>query len=122
MHREYSVWPDWDHLADPLGPSGQQYSILLSGGGTTARPVWVQMWRRFDELSADTDATAAALDWASAGALMECYKILRSSAPAADVTIWDDRLNEARSSFIAMNQRYVPRKAMRVRAGHLEKM
>ena len=122
MHREYEVWSNWDHLADPLGPSGQQYSIILAGGGTTARPVWVQMWRRFDELSADSDATSAALDWAAAGGLMECYKILRSSAPATDVTIWDDRLSEARSNFIAMNQRYVPRKAIRVRAGHLEKM
>ena len=122
MHREYEVWADWDHLADPLGPSGQQYSILLSGGGTTARPVWVQMWRRFDELSADTDATAAALDWVVAGALMECYKTLRSSSPAADVTLWSERMNEARSQFVAMNQRYIPRKAIRVRAGHLEKM
>ena len=122
MHREYAAWQDWDLLADPLGPSGQQFSILLSGGGTTARPVWVQMWRRFGALSADTDATAADLDWVSAGALLECYKILRSHSPATDVSLWEQRMQEARAQFVALNQRYVPRKAMRVRAGFFEKM
>ena len=122
MHREYSAWLDWDLLADPLGPSGQQFSIVLSGGGTTARPVWVQIWRRYDALSADTDATAADLDWISAGALLECYKILRAHSPATDVSLWEQRMQEARSQFVALNQRYVPRKAMRVRAGHFEKM
>ena len=80
------------------------------------------MWRRFDELSADTDSTAAALDWVATGALMESYKILRSSSPAVDVTLWQQRMQEARAQFVSQNQRYIPRKAMRVRAGHLEKM
>ena len=109
---------DWEVFNDITGQT--QYNVRLPDG-TTTQPYWVQMWRRFDELSADSDASTADLDWVSAGALMECYKLLRAEAPSADVGAWEDRLNAARSDFRSKNRRFVPRKAIRVRSGLLDR-
>ena len=109
---------DWEVFNDITGQT--QYNVRLPDG-TTTQPYWVQMWRRFDELSADSDSTTADLDWVSAGGLMECYKLLRAEAPSADVGAWEDRLNEARSDFRSKTRRFVPRKAIRVRSGLLDR-
>ena len=107
-------WIDWEVLPDFKGAN--QFAVVLTGGTRNA-PVWVHGHRRYDELASDTATTAADLDWVVSGALVECYRELRSSGPARDVGFWEDRLVEARAEFRAKNRQWIPRKGIRVRAG-----
>jgi|TARA_Y100000310_G_scaffold310418_1_gene355642 hypothetical protein len=102
----YSTCP-WYDIVEDEGNANNKYRVVFKSAIST--PTWLLATRKYRELSAYTDTTAAPRRWIETAATVELLKILLTRGSSQNIDSWGRMINPWRRELARLDTQLMPK-------------